>query len=66
LAARLEAADKALAEEKIARHTAKQGLWAAQESNVALNQDLQTASDLNVALNEDRQAARASAAATNQ
>jgi hypothetical protein len=40
LDARLEAIDKALAVEKIARHEAEQELQASQESNTALNKKL--------------------------
>jgi hypothetical protein len=39
----LEAADKALTEEIVARHANEQELCVAQESSAAMNQDLQAA-----------------------
>jgi hypothetical protein len=62
----LEAADKALTEEIVARHANEQELCVAQESSATMNQDLQAARDLNAALNVDLQAARASAVVANK
>jgi chromosome segregation ATPase len=66
LTAKLEAANKALAEERASWEVADQVLRAAHESNSTLTRDLQVVRASTATLKEDLEAARASTTDTNQ
>jgi hypothetical protein len=66
LTAKLEVANKKLAEEKTSQQVANQALWATQESNFALTRDLQTVRASTNTLKEELEVTRAFTTTTRQ